>query len=65
MKKMRLNPDKASTDIYVILRVYDLTGDIGLRILLDPATMERNGELVLEAESYTVMQQNPPDWETE
>ena len=65
MKIMRLNPKKASADVYVILRVYDLTSDIGLRILLDPATMERNGELVLEAESYTVMQQNPSDSETD
>lgn len=57
MKEMRLDPGKASPDIYVILRVYSLTSDnIGMRILVDPATMEREGKLTVEAESYTVLQ---------
>lgn len=62
MKNMRLDPGKASPDIYVILRVYNLTSDnIGMRILVDPATMKRNGELVFTAESYTVLQKDGPD----
>lgn len=61
MKEMRLESRKASLDIYIILRVYNLTSDnIGMRILVDPATMELNKELVFTAENYTVLQQDAP-----
>ena len=59
MKEMRLEPNQASSEIYIILRVYNLTSDrIGMRILVDPATLERQGKLLVEAENYTVLQQN-------
>ena len=66
MRKTRLDPEEASPGIYVIVRVYNLTnGNIGMRILVDPATMERNGVLVIEAENYTVLQQDAPHKDTE
>ena len=62
MRKMRLDRGKASPNIYIVLRVYNLTSDnIGMRMLVDPATMERNGLLVFEAENYTVLQQDALD----
>lgn len=39
---MALNPEKPPRDIYVILRVFNIGQDsTGLRIFVDPATMER------------------------
>ena len=58
---MRLEPDKDSPEIYVILRVYNLTSDnIGIRILVDPATLEQEDKLLFEAENYTVLQKDVP-----
>ena len=59
MKEMRLEPNEARSEIYIILRVYNLTSNnIGMRILVDPATLERQGKLLVEAENYTVLQQD-------
>lgn len=61
MREMRLEPGKDSPNIYVILRVYNLADDkIGMRILVDPATLEQDKKLIVEAESYTVLQDNSP-----
>jgi arabinogalactan endo-1,4-beta-galactosidase len=41
--------------VYVILRVFNLSGNrIRLRVYVDPAEMEANGELVFEAGSWSV-----------
>ena len=57
MRGMRLIASRPSPKIYVILRVYNLTSDqIGMRILLDPGTLEAQGKLILDAEQYTVFQ---------
>ena len=59
MRAMRLDPTKASADIYVILRVFNLTSEkIGMRILVDPGTMEQEGKLNVEADQYTVEQRD-------
>ena len=55
MERMKLGP--THNEIYMILRVYNLgRPDMGLRILMDPATMKQNGELSFEPETYTVLQ---------
>lgn len=44
-----------ATEVYVILRVFNLgKKDMDVQIYADPATMEKNGELLFEGESYTV-----------
>ena len=59
MRNMRLQPDQDRSEIYVILRVYDLTNEnIGMQILVDPATLEAEGKLLVEAENYTVLQRD-------
>ena len=56
MHEMALHPGLPPKNIYVILRVYNLgQEDVGMRIYIDPATMERNGELDFQAETYTVV----------
>ena len=56
MHEMALHPGSPVTNVYVILRVFNLgQEDMGMRIYVDPATMERNGELEFKAETYTVV----------
>ncbi len=56
MHEMALHPGSSVTNVYVILRVFNLgQEDMGMRIYVDPATMERNGELDFQAETYTVV----------
>lgn len=44
-----------ATAVYVILRVFNLgKKDMDIQIYVDPATMEKNGDLLFEGESYTV-----------
>ena len=52
MHRMALSPDYLSTEVYIILRVFNLGQEnMGMRVYVDPA---RNGELVFEADSFTV-----------
>ena len=56
MHEMVLHPGVPVKNIYVILRVFNLgQEDMGMRIYVDPASMERNGELQFQAETYTVV----------
>ena len=56
MHEMTLQPGIPVRNIYVILRVFNLgQDDMGMRIYVDPAAMERNGELEFQAETYTVV----------
>lgn len=58
---MRLDPAKVGQDIYVILRVYNLASDnIGMRLLVDPATLEQEKQLTIEADTFTVLQKEAP-----
>ncbi len=53
MQRMALNPENPSTDIYIILRVFNLGQDnIGMRLYVDPVTMKREGQLFFEPSSY-------------
>ena len=57
LKSMSGNLEPEKDEIYLILRVYKLgQEDMGMRILLDPATMEKRGQLIFEPERYTVSQ---------
>lgn len=41
--------------VYMIIRVFNMnSGDIGAKIYVDPATMEREGTLVFATEKWTV-----------
>lgn len=55
MRSMALDPSKPATNIYIILRVFNLGQDnIGMRLYVDPATMKREGQLLFEPSSYIV-----------
>lgn len=59
MESMKLSGQipRTKDEIYLILRIYKLgQKGMGMRILLDPATLEQEGHLVFEPESYTVLQ---------
>ena len=60
MESMIIDPkNEAPTQIYVILRVFKLgQKGMGVKVIVDPETKRRNGELNFEAESHTVSQ-NP------
>lgn len=52
---MKLYEDRPATEVYIILRVFNLgKSNMGMRLYVDPATMADSGELIFEAESYTV-----------
>ncbi|KAL2038032.1 hypothetical protein N7G274_009252 [Stereocaulon virgatum] len=56
MRRTALIEDQpTATEVYVILRVFNLgKANMDVQIYTDPATMEKNGELLFEGESYTV-----------
>ena len=52
---MALSPEAPATEVYVILRVYNLgRRDMDMRIYVDPYTMSREKKLIFQAESYSV-----------
>ena len=52
---MALDPKNRTTEVYVILRVYNLgRRDMDMRIYVDPATMKRERKLEFQAESFSV-----------
>ena len=58
-----MTPGQSSPEIYVIFRVFHLGEQgIGLKVMVDPKGLERGGELEFEADTYTVLQRNPPLW---
>lgn len=57
MHCMRLG---AATEVYIVMRVFNLGQDnIGVRLYVDPGTMERNGMLNFEPASYIVTPPKP------
>jgi hypothetical protein len=55
MQRMKLGV-QASTEVYIILRVFNLNRDIiDMRLYVDPAGMEERGELHFTSESYSVV----------
>ena len=52
---MTLKADELATDIYIIMRVFNLGKDnVGLKLYVDPSTMEREGTLKFEPDHYIV-----------
>ena len=46
MQKMKLTKGETSSKVYIILRVFNLDKEnIGMRLYVDPASMETRGEL--------------------
>ena len=54
MQRMRLNPYRAPLNVYVIFRVFNLKGKIGLRVYVDPIASEVTGELNFNVETWAV-----------
>ena len=55
MYRTALYPKNPATEVYVILRVYNLgRRDMDMRIYVDPYTMSREKTLKFQAESYSV-----------
>ena len=47
---------QASTEVYIILRVFNLNNDdIDMRLYVDPAGMEERRDLILTPEPYSVV----------
>ena len=59
MGLMRLTKGRVSSQVYIILRVFNLDKEtIGMRLYVDPKGIEESGELVFIAESpesYSVL----------
>lgn len=56
MQGMTLSYDTLATEIYIVMRVFNMgQDDVGLRLYVDPATMEREGRLGFETGQYVVM----------
>ena len=59
---MRLNPTPTQTqtetetppNVYIIFRVFDLKGKIGLRVYVDPEAVRQHGELDFHIETWAV-----------
>jgi hypothetical protein len=55
MKDLQIKPDQRPTQIYLIIRVFNLTSpDIGMRVYVDPWRF-RGILLNFEAQTWTVM----------
>jgi hypothetical protein len=54
MKREQLRPGRARSRVYVILRVFNLEGQIGLRIFVDPEAARLRGELNFSANQWAV-----------
>ena len=58
---MALDSENPTTEVYVILRVYNLgRRDMDMRIYVDPATMKREKKLIFQAKSYSVSVETAP-----
>jgi hypothetical protein len=54
MKDLQIKQDKRPTQIYLIIRVFNLTSDIDMRVYVDPWRFQ--GTLLnFEAQAWTVM----------
>ena len=55
MERMALVKQKPITEVYVILRVYNLgRRNMAIQYYVDPWALKVKGELEIEADSYTV-----------
>ena len=51
---MRLDPNRAPLHVYVIFRVFNLKGKIGLRVYVDPEAARLRGELNFSIDNWAV-----------
>jgi len=51
---MQLQPQRGASNVYVILRVFNLEGRIGLRVYVDPESSRRRGELEFNVDTWSV-----------
>jgi hypothetical protein len=55
MDRMKLSCDPDQNEIYLIARVFSLgTGGMGLRLYVDPASLQDQGDLKFRADKYAV-----------
>lgn len=54
MQDMKLQPERVARNIYVILRVFDLEGKIGLHIYVDPEASRLEGKLNFTVNTWEV-----------
>jgi hypothetical protein len=54
MKNLQIKQGERPTQIYLIIRVFNLTSDIGMRVYVDPWRF-RGTSLNFEAQTWTVM----------
>ncbi len=55
MNKMRIPPGKSTAEIYMIMRVFELSKDtMGVKVYLDPDTLREDGALIFTPETYSV-----------
>ncbi|KAF4628320.1 hypothetical protein G7Y89_g9830 [Cudoniella acicularis] len=54
MRGMQLQPQRPAPNIYVLLRVFNLEGRVGLRVFVDPESSRIGGELVFNVDTWAV-----------
>ncbi|KAH8586657.1 hypothetical protein B0O99DRAFT_585566 [Bisporella sp. PMI_857] len=54
MRRMKLEPQMAAPEVYVILRVFNLEGRIGLRVYVDPESSRLDGGLEFIVDTWAV-----------
>jgi hypothetical protein len=54
MQGMRLQPRVAAPEIYVIFRVFNLEGRLGVRLFVDPESSRVNEELQFTVDTWAV-----------
>ena len=54
MQDMKLSSEKATPNVYVILRVFNIEGRVGLRVYVDPESCRVNGELDFKVDTWAV-----------
>jgi len=64
MQRIKLNVKGLTSEVYVILRVFNPEGKIGLRLYVEPATSEENGEPNFNIDTWSMKTiGNFPTWE--
>lgn len=54
MKRLQLQPQRATPTVYVILRVFHLEGKIGLRLYVGPVSTGPDRELDFNVDTWAV-----------
>lgn len=54
MKRMRLEPEASSPEVYILCRVFDIETSPSLRVYVDPENCRKSGELNFEVDTWVV-----------